>query len=247
MKRPIGMLIATIFLGIWSSAFAQNGMEILQKVENTLTAPKDRVAVMKMTLIDKNGNVKHRQIKLYQQGKNKRLIRFLSPPDVKGVSFLALGDNDMWLYMPAFHKIRRIASHVKNENFMGTDFTYDDMAQSNYTEKYSAKILKQTDSVFVLELTPKPGKNVAYKRLIMTVDKKTFLPTKIEFVNKNGKTLKILTNRSIEKIEGYWTPKEMTMENLLKGHKTTMILSDIKHNVGLKSSVFTKRYLKRSE
>jgi outer membrane lipoprotein-sorting protein len=81
----------------------------------------------------------------------------------------------------------------------------------------------------------------------MTVDKKTFLPTKIEFINKNGKVQKVLTNGSIEKIDGYWTPKEMTMENRLNGHKTVMILSEVRHNVGLKSSIFTKRYLKRSE
>jgi len=56
-----------------------------------------------------------------------------------------------------------------------------------------------------------------------------------------------LTNRSIEKIDGYWTPKEMTMEDVLKRHKTVMILSEIKNNIGLKPLIFTKRFLKRSE
>jgi len=250
MKRVLTWLLAFLlvgFAGIRSEAQTQNGNAILKKVEDVLTAPKDRVTIMKMDIIDENGNAKHRQIKIYQKGKHKRLIRFLAPADVKGVSFLSLSDEDMWLYMPAFHKIRRIASHVKNENFMGTDFTYDDMAQSNYTKKYSAKILKSDDVTIVLELTPKPGKNVGYKKLVMTVDKKTYLPTRIEFTNKNAKLQKILTNRSIEKIDGYWTPKEMTMEDVLKRHKTVMILSEIKNNIGLKPLIFTKRFLKRSE
>lgn len=250
MKRVLIWLLAFLFAafaGIRPEAQAQNGNTILRKVEDSLTAPNDRVAIMKMDIIDKNGNTKYRQIKIYQKGKHKRLIRFLAPPDVKGVSFLSLSDEDMWLYMPAFHKIRRIASHVKNENFMGTDFTYDDMAQSNYTEKYSAKILKSDDVEIVLELTPKPGKNVGYKKLVMTVDKKSYLPTKIEFTNKNGELQKILSNSSIEKIDGYWTPKVMTMQDVLKQHKTVMISSEIKNNIGLKASIFTKRFLKRSE
>ncbi len=250
MKRVLIWLLAFLFAGfagVRAEAQSQNGNAILRKVEDALTAPKDRVAIMKMDIIDKNGNTKHRQIKIYQKGKHKRLIRFLAPADVKGVSFLSLSDEDMWLYMPAFHKIRRIASHVKNENFMGTDFTYDDMAQSNYAEKYSAKILKSDDATIVMELIPRPGKNVGYKKLVMTVDKKSYLPTKIEFINKNGKLQKILSNRSIEKIDGYWTPKVMTMENVLKQHKTVLISSEIKNNVGLKETIFTKRFLKRSE
>ncbi|MCG8375835.1 MAG: outer membrane lipoprotein-sorting protein [Chlorobiales bacterium] len=36
-------------------------------------------------------------------------------------------EDDKWLYMPAMKKVRRISGASKNEYFMGSDFTYDDM------------------------------------------------------------------------------------------------------------------------
>jgi len=237
-------------LGIFlttSLGYALTGNEILKKVEQTLTAPKDRIAVMKMELVDKQGNVKHRTVKIYQKGQHKRLIRFLSPADVKGVGFLALSDDRMWLYMPAFHKIRRIASHVKHEKFMGTDFTYDDMAQSNYTEKFNATILKQDKKTYTLELIPKPDADVDYKKLIMVVNKATWIPDKIEFYDTRGRLLKIMTNLDVVQIDGYWTPKKIVMEDVQADHRTVMTLVEVQHDAGLKDRMFSQRFLKRSE
>ena len=248
MKRHTQLLLTTLtsVLAFTASLLAQgDGNAILKKVEATLNAPEDRVATMAMELVDKNGKVKKRVIKIYQKGEDKRLIRFLEPADVKGVGFLVLSDNEMWLYMPAFHKIRRIASHTKNENFMGTDFTYDDMAQSKYSEDYTAKVLEDSPRTVKLELTPKPGSDVNYSKLIMTVDKSNWVPTRVEFYDKAGRLKKVLTNSQVEKIDGYWTVKEMTMEDVQDKHKTILRLTEVKHDTGLRSTIFTKRFLRR--
>ncbi|MCK5381835.1 MAG: outer membrane lipoprotein-sorting protein [Candidatus Latescibacteria bacterium] len=249
MIRTMIKLLPCLFLGVLLSqpAIAQDltGDQILKKVEDTLTGPEDRDATLKMTLVDKDGNEKLRELKIFQKGDETRLIRFLSPADVKGVGFLVLSDDVMYLYMPAFHKIRRIASHVKNENFMGTDFTYDDMAQSNYTEDYTAKILEESEDIYSLELTPKPDSEIEYSKLRMWVNRKTFLPDKVEFYDEKGKLLKKMTNSATEQIDGYWTPRHIEMEDVQKNHKTLMELKEVKHNVGLKDKLFSKRYLKR--
>ncbi len=249
MKRHLRFVSLFLFTAsVAVAALAQNdGNTIVKKVEATLNAPKDRVAVMSMKLIDKNGNVKNRVVKIYQKGDDKRLIRFLKPADVKGVGLLVLTDDEMWLYMPAFHKIRRIASHTKNENFMGTDFTYDDMAQTKYSEKYSARILQQSPDSIKLELIPKPGADVNYSKLVMVVDPHNWIPMRVEFYDKSGSLKKVLTNSRVAKVDGYWTVQEMTMRDVQAKHKTVLTLSDVKHDTGLANSVFTKRFLRRSE
>ena len=65
---------------------------------------------------------------------------FEKPADVKGTAFLSWEyddpkkEDDKWLYMPAMKKVRRISGASKNEYFMGSDFTYDDMGDRNVEE-----------------------------------------------------------------------------------------------------------------
>ncbi|MCK5329685.1 MAG: hypothetical protein KAR36_13870, partial [Candidatus Latescibacteria bacterium] len=88
MIRTMIKLLPCLFLGVLLSqpAIAQDltGDQILKKVEDTLTGPEDRDATLKMTLVDKDGNEKLRELKIFQKGDETRLIRFLSPADVKG-------------------------------------------------------------------------------------------------------------------------------------------------------------------
>ncbi|MCK4732545.1 MAG: outer membrane lipoprotein-sorting protein [Methanophagales archaeon] len=244
MKKLLGIGVA-LFIPI--ILFAEAGDEILKKAEDAMNAPKDRTATMKLTLVDKDGDSKVREIKMWQLGKENRLIKFLSPADVKGVGFLVLSDNEMYLYMPAFKKIRRIASHVKNESFMGTDFSYNDIGKCKYTKDFTAEIKDETEKEYVLKLTPRPKSDVDYAKLIMRVDKTHYIPNKVEYYNKKGKVLKVMENENTEKVDSYWTPRKVTMKNLKTEHKTIMELVEVVHDTGLEEGMFSKRMLKRAE
>ncbi|MBW2148504.1 MAG: outer membrane lipoprotein-sorting protein [Deltaproteobacteria bacterium] len=242
----LGMALAFTMILTVSSAWAMTGDEVLKKSEDAMNAPQDREADLTMTLVDKDGKKKERTLKIFQKGEDLRLIRFLAPADVEGVGFLVLSDEEMYLYMPAFGKVRRIASHVKNENFMGTDFTYDDMASTTYTEDYSAEIVEEDDTFYVLDCTPRPDSDVDYFKVKMWINKTTFMPEKVEFYKKGMKLLKVMKNSEIEQVDGYWTPKHVEMEDVIDNHKTIMEMKSIKHDQGLKDSYFSQRQLKRA-
>jgi outer membrane lipoprotein-sorting protein len=223
--------------------------QILKNVDEIINAPKDQEITVEMILIDKKGDEKVRKVKIWQKGSDKRMVKFLSPADVKGLAFLNLPNDMMYLYLPAFRKIRRIASHVKNTNFAGTDFTYDDIASTNYSEIYDAKLLKSNDQskeqLYELELAPKEGIKKEYSKLIMAVRKDNFYPVKIEFYSKEGKLVKVMENSKIEKEGKYWIAKQALMHDLDKEHKTKMIILEIKFDQNLGDELFSKRYLKR--
>ncbi|OQX54450.1 MAG: hypothetical protein B5M53_05880 [Candidatus Cloacimonas sp. 4484_209] len=219
--------------------------EILKRVDNVLNAPEDESMKMKLILTDSKGREKEREIMMFQKGADKRIGKFLSPPDKKGIGFLSLPDDVMYIYLPAFKKIRRIAGYVKNTKFAGTDFTYEDMEVKRYSEKWTAEVASTDSSHCILTLKPKKGVKTAYSIMIMTVDRKNFYPTRIEFYKNKGKLVKILKNEKIKKINGYWVAKQIVMEDVKKHHKTTMILQDVHFNVGLSDDKFTKRYLQR--
>jgi len=234
-----------ILIGGINIVFAADPVQILQSLEDTLNAPQDREAHLTMQLVDKKGDVRTRELTILQKGQDKRLIRFLSPADVRGVGFLVLEDDLMYLYMPAFAKVRRIASHVKNETFMGTDFTYDDMAQNDYVGKYIPALSEETDQHYILELIPKPESEIDYSRMVMWVNKETMLPDTAEFYDRSGRLLKVMTQTDVKRIDGYLTPQHIEMENVQDKHKTIMHLNVVVHDQNVLDKHFTQRYLKR--
>lgn len=77
----------------------------------------------------------------------KSIMFFQYPGDVKGTGFLTWDyddpsrDDDKWLYLPAMKKTRRISgSSAKQDYFMGSDFTYDDMG-SRHVDEDTHKLL----------------------------------------------------------------------------------------------------------
>ncbi len=222
-----------------------NAVQILEKVDEVLNAPKDRESKIKLTMIDSKGRIEEREMSMHQKGSNKRLVKFLAPAEYKGIGFLSLPNEIMYLYLPAFGKTRRIASHVKNTKFAGTDFTYEDMEAKRYSDGWSPEFLKKEDGQFVLLLTPKPQTKTDYSKTIMWVRSENFYPSKVELYDKRGKLYKVITMEKLEKIGNYWISKELKMEDLKTGRKTTMSTLEIKLDSGLSNELFTERYLMR--
>jgi outer membrane lipoprotein-sorting protein len=224
---------------------AQNATAILAKVDSVQNAFSDMSATEQMKLIDEENRVKKRVVEIKQKGKELRMVRFREPADVRGVGFLRLDSDRLYLYLPAFRKVRRIASSATNENFMGTDFTYEDMSQSVYADDYTARELSTQQRQYRLFLEPKPGADVNYHHLVILADTSNYVLRKVEFYDREEEKIKELTIDNVEKIEGYWMGKTMRMKSLDDNHETVLELSDIRFDQGLSDSDFTERMLKR--
>jgi outer membrane lipoprotein-sorting protein len=229
----------------WADENQLTASQILEKMDDVINAPKDQELKVKLVLIDKNGREQVREMSMLQKGNNQRMVKFLSPAAQKGIAFLSLPDDSMYLYLPAFNKVRRIASHVKNNKFAGTDFTYEDMEAKRFSDKYNPELVKEEDKYYVLQLAPKEGIQTDNLKLLMWLRKDNFYPTKIEFFDKGDNLYKIMTREKIEKVDGYWISRESEIEDLRAKHKTKMIIIDITFDSGLSDDRFTKRYLAR--
>ena len=58
----------------------------------------------------------------------KRLTEFTDPPEMKGMRILILSPTRMYIYLPAYKKVRRVASHVSAQGLLGPAFASDDLA-----------------------------------------------------------------------------------------------------------------------
>lgn len=252
MKKIKFVVLCMLVVFSILTAKEETGREIMEKVENRNTGD-DQVAEMTMTLIKSSGRKRVRKVEVWQKdyGENdKSLMRFLEPADVRGTGFLIWEhkgkDDDQWLYLPAFKKVRRISSKEKEKSFMGTDFSYEDLGSHNLDD-YNYTLLKSETfddrDCYVVESVPKPGKKKSYKKTITWIRKDIFLAIRIDFYDKKGKFLKRLHTTNIEKIDGIWTVKVMEMENVQRKHRTILELENVRYNIGLKKHFFTERNL----
>ena len=72
----------------------------------------------------------------------------------------------------------------------------------------------------------------------------TWTTPKIEFYDRKGRLLKIMTS-DWEQIDGIWNWKKTVVNNQLSGHKTELEMSNVKFNQGLRESLFTERSLRK--
>ena len=176
----------------------------------------------------------------------KRLSEFHAPADMKGTKVLILSPTQMYVYLPAFGKVRRIASHVTDQGFMGLTFSQTDLSTMTYAPNYTATVASETPTHVKLVATPKAGGAAPYPKLEFTVQKDISLPTEIKNFNDRGTHLKT-ESRTAYTCEGnVCTPSEHKMVDHVKGgHFTKLIRKGWKVNTEISDDVFSKRNLEK--
>ncbi|HOX44838.1 MAG TPA: outer membrane lipoprotein-sorting protein [Myxococcota bacterium] len=247
MVRVGGMaLVAALWL-LSGPALALSGDEVLAKVDQAEFSAKDSTATVRMELEDADGAKSYRKMEMYQQGTSKRLIRFLEPADVKGMAFLDEGtDGGMYLWLPALQKVRLVAGHVKNDNFAGTDFSYEDLSSDTFASRLTVQGMTEDAEHHVLALQPKPDKDSDYGPVKLFVRKADFLFDRIEFSDKSGKPWKVMTRSDFRPAGKYTQSYLMEIKDVKKNHATRNFVEKLQVDTGLKDSFFSKRQLKRN-
>ena len=237
--------ISLVALLLAAPALAQTGPEVLQQVDTAMNNFSDGTFESKLRVLEPNGQAREYGFTTFQKVPDKRLVRFSSPGDVKGMGVLVENRETMYVFLPGFQKIRRVGTHVNNTNFMGSDFAYEDMAQTAFSASYDAKLLSQDDKSWLLELTPKtPGGD--YTKIKMWVDKTAHQPTKMEYYDAAGKKLKTQERVDYSLANGHYNPaKVIITDHRRNDHKSEIDFLGVKLNSGLKDDLFTQRSLIR--
>jgi outer membrane lipoprotein-sorting protein len=235
------------------------GLSIAKEADRRGEGFKNYTANMVMTLRNRHGQESIRKIRMkvleVEGDGDKSLTIFDNPRDVKGTAFLnythKTGDDDQWLYLPALKRVKRISSRNKSGSFMGSEFSYEDIA-SQEVEKYTYRWLRDeiydTKECFVVEYYPVDKKNSGYTRQVTWLDKKEYRPWKVEYFDRKGSHLKTLKFSGYRKyIDKFWRADILYMVNPQNGKSTTLEFRDYKFQTGLKGGDFNKNALKRAK
>jgi outer membrane lipoprotein-sorting protein len=173
----------------------------------------------------------------------KRLTEFKAPADMKGTKVLILSASQMYVYLPAFKKVRRIASHTKDQGFLGLAFSQDDMATQSYGPIYEGKITADSPTQSTLVLTPRAGKDAPYSKIEVLVNKDKNLPAELKYFNAEGKNIKTETRSGYTCEGNICTPGELKMVDNTKGNWTKLVRKSWKVNDSISDDVFSQRNL----
>jgi outer membrane lipoprotein-sorting protein len=228
-------LLAAIFMQ--NAIIAQDAISLLKKMDKVMFSPKDKQGKVEIFLINRQGKEKEREAYMMQKGTDKKLYRYTKPESQAGIATLSLPDDVMWLYMPAFGKPKKISLLAKSQAFTGTDFSYEDMATTPYSDRYTPVFLETNEDGYILELTPKV-EDSKYSKIIVTLNKENFYPEKMEFYDLVNKKFKEATYE-YEKIGNYWNARQVIMADLSKQHMTKIMLKDVKFDQGIPDEEFT--------
>jgi outer membrane lipoprotein-sorting protein len=261
MKRILFMfLLFLLLVPIVSEAETpeEKGLNIAQEADRRGDGFQDSTATMLMILRNKHGEESTREIRIkvleVKGDGDKSLTIFDSPRDVKGTAFLnythKTDDDDQWLYLPALKRVKRISARNKSGSFMGSEFSYEDIA-SQEVEKYTYKWIKDDlyDGMdcFVVERYPVDKRNSGYSRQVTWIDKKEYRVRKVEYYDRKDLHLKTLTFSGYKQYKNrFWRAEEMFMVNHQTGKSTKLIFSNYRFGAGLRASDFSKSGLKRA-
>ncbi|MCR4675957.1 MAG: outer membrane lipoprotein-sorting protein [Sphaerochaetaceae bacterium] len=258
--KKLRLLTVSILVALSALAglYAQEltGEEII-RLAHEIPEPDSSSVKAKLLIHSKKGTEKTREV--IMKSKNygdvtKEVIVFTSPKDVSGVGYLMFNyeeqedgskkDSENWLYMPALKKVKRIASSGTEAegNFMGTDFTYEDMgdrsiSKDTYTllgEEYAGGVKCWKIKCVSIEHTESDPERVVY------IGQDDYLLYRCEFYDRHGALHRVLECSEIEYIDSYPCTKVMKMQNVQSGSWSMITMSDVQYNTGaIDDSVFT--------
>ncbi|MFW5712353.1 MAG: outer membrane lipoprotein-sorting protein [Spirochaetota bacterium] len=248
------LLAVALLLLATTGLFAIDGREVAENVYNRDTGDSMH-SLVEMNLIESDGKISNRIVENWtkesEAGTASSVIVFHKPASVEGTRFLTIEnegrDDDQWIYLPGLGRVRRIAASEGDSSFMGTDFTYDDM-QSRDVDEDSHTILREEQQAdrdcYVVESVPKNPGDSQYSKRVQWVAKDIWIPVKVDFYDKSGDLLKTLIVERIEKVQGFWTTINTTMENQQTGHATELNIQKLVYNEDLPDGLFTTNFLR---
>ncbi|NLC52759.1 MAG: outer membrane lipoprotein-sorting protein [Firmicutes bacterium] len=248
MKKSMVILIITFMLFsifatvVWGALTAEEIIKRRDDNEHFETAQVEA----EMVIINRNRRIV-KTMTSYAQGDNG-LVVFTNPRD-RGTKFLKRGD-DLWMFFPEAEDLVKISGHMLNQGIMGSDFSYQDVMESDkLTDLYNFELIGEEvidgRPCYVLAGTAAPGKEVSYYRRKSWVDKERFVGLKEELYARSGRLLKVMTVTKVAVIEGRWYPVESVMEDKLRRDtRTEFIIKAIEFNPQIPAGTFTLENLR---
>lgn len=259
LARPLLTILSALLIS--APAWAQDGKDMTaQQIIDEMTSRTSALgfesgqAQLTLTIKDRAGDTRVRKLDVRSKkaaGGQRTLVRLLEPAEVKGQAFLfnenKTGEDDIWMFVPAFKVTRRVEGSQKKGAFLGSHISFSDLESRDVKESNSIRLPDESinkDDVFVIESSPKDASGSDYGKVVSYIRKKDYIPLKVKFFSKDGKDeiKTIFAQRLDVGADGKTFIKQMTV-NAKQGGSTMIVLDVLDSKVELPDTIFSKDQL----
>lgn len=238
----IQVLVTAILLSAAPAGPAPTGREVLAEMR-ARTVARDRSMEAVMVIRDRSGREQERVIRSVMKGDEKLMITFVEPAELAGVTFMSLPGGNMWIYLPAQGRVRRISGSMVREGFGGSDFSYEEMADISFTGRDSVLEMTAAElggrAAWVLVLDD----NGAQTRL--WVDRELYVPLRVESFGAGEAPEKRVEFGDFRSAGDLKLPGRIEMHDLRRGSTTELRVREFELNTGIPDSRFTEAGMRR--
>jgi len=250
------LLTLAVLIATNASLFSQSAREISEKASDAIDM-KSLEMSSTLKIIDNKGSERIRQMVTAireLEGIVKTIVRFTAPADVKGTAML-INDyedkaDDMWIYLPALRKTRRIVSSGKGKSFMGSEFSNADMSKPNLDD-FEYKILsaeiyegKECWKIETICKNEEIEDENGYSKRISWIEKGTYLVHKMEFYDLDGELHKVQILSNYKKQPGgKYFAHYMEKKNVQNGRKSVIVIDRFQGISSMPESAFSPAML----
>lgn len=256
------LLLATLAIALVPLAAQPETPEWVARQVEARDTGRDSRAEMRMRLFDRRGRVRERALIVTTlrgtAGRGDRtLIRFTYPNDIRNTAFLVWehpdADDERFLFLPALGRVRRIAGEEKQESFVGSDLSYEDIGgrdSADYTYSFADENATWTAPdgtkmpAWLLESRAK-DRAAQFPRTLSLILKDRFILVHAETFNARNERAKVFDVRRLERVGDIWSVMDLAVANERDSTRTELTTTALKYNTGLTENDFSRRQLEQ--
>ncbi len=237
----------------YAATEATTGRYVMQLVQEQGRKHKTQTSEVELIITDKAKRERKRYFTtkqlIDQTNTTHTLVNFYKPASVKGTGLLTEKQDEatkanQWLYLPAFRSVKQLRSDEQDDSFMGSDFSFSDVAGRTLDQDVH-QLIKEDDKYYFISSTP-VDKSEAYSRMDLVISKQYLVPLQIVFFNQKGNKFKTLANKGIQEIKGMYLVQNAVMTNHISGGESQMLRKETKVAIRIHPNDISIKALKKS-
>lgn len=249
-------LLAASLLLVTAAVFAvPDAAELMARSERTVKLAGARIE-LSFELNAASGTKRLRKLSSLvrtdpKTGDTSRLARFEFPADARGLATLLIEhhgrDDELWVYVPAVKKLRRLVADNQRDSFMGTvlshgdvlgykaaDWTHEIVGEAEFEGHACWRVISKPANEAVRKAS-------GYSQRESWIDQQTAFNWRMDTWDEAGKPLKSIVNRRVQAVPqqpGAFLAYEIEASDLQEGASTRMTVERFEYMPGMKADEF---------
>jgi hypothetical protein len=184
-------------------------------------------------------------------GDSKTLVVFTAPEEIRGVALLSINQRGVSdrqsMYIPATERVRTVVAQERSARFIGTDFTFEDIAE-RVLDDFTYRLIGEAETIeghktWKVEAIPSDSSRSQYKYIYYWVAQDLPVILHAEMYDAQGKEVRVLHASQIKRVSGISGARRTEISSVLTGTRTVLTIDEAKFNLTMDEKLFTPEML----